>query len=365
MHIVGIVGLPARYGGFETLVDNLLDSPSFSSAGTVVYCDPSAKQSKRSGYKGATLETLRWRANGWQSVLYDSEGMLRASLADDRVLILGTSATALLPFLRLLFPKVRYAVNIGGLEWKRSKWGPVARRLLKLNERMAAKFAHSLIADNQGLVDYLRETYGVGAVFIPYGGDHYLSHEPDDAVFDEWRVPRSGYDFAVARAQPDNNLELILDAYADVGSPLVFVSNWDSSDFGKRVRERYRRRENLHLVGPIYSAPKMRALHRGARLYVHGHSAGGTNPALVEAMWAGLPILAFDVNFNRYTTGGRAEYFSSRGELAAALGRLDEDSLARMGRELEGLARRQYTWASVQKSYSSLFEGTNSNGDRG
>jgi glycosyltransferase involved in cell wall biosynthesis len=174
-------------------------------------------------------------------------------------------------------------------------------------------------------------------------------------VFDEWTLPTKGYDLAVARAQPDNNLELILDAYACAGANLVFVSNWHSCSFGERLLEKYKRNTNLFLVGPIYSLGKMKALQLGARMYIHGHSAGGTNPSLVEAMWAGLPTVAYDVSFNRHTTENLATYFQSSEELATLLHRVDPGVIAESGQALAAVARRKFRWSNVRASYAELL----------
>lgn len=349
-HIVGIVGVPGKYGGFETLADHLLDSTELIELGCEVYCEKWVAEKQGGRYKGARLVPLRWRANGWQSILYDSCGLWKASRKGGVVLVLGTSATFWLPLLRRLFPKVRYVVNMAGLEWTRSKWGRLARCLLKYNEAAAARHAHVFVADNQGLVDYVDVTYGRKAVLIAYGGDQFEDVVPDMSVFDDHDLPVC-YDFAMARAQSDNNLEIILDSYVESGLPLVFVSNWESSSFGEGVRDRYGHHSNIQLIGPIYEAAKVKALHQRVRLYVHGHSAGGTNPVLVEAMWAGFPTVAFDVDFNRHTTQNYAYYFQSSADLVEISMNADAESLRRCSINLRKTAEENYSWLSVRKSY--------------
>jgi glycosyltransferase involved in cell wall biosynthesis len=356
LHVVGVVGVPARYGGFETLVDQLLDSPAVTGRDVVVYCEQSHVARHGRTYKRAILLPLRWKANGWQSVLYDLHGMIRGAWHGDDVLVLGTSATIALPALRLAFRRARFVVNMAGLEWKRGKWGLVAKALLKANEWAAARFAHVLIADNEGLIDYVRSEYGVAPTYIPYGGDQFESVQADFGVFDEWRLPASGYDFVIARAQVDNNLEMILDAYARRRERLVAVSNWDASEFGRRIRARYACHENLHLVGPIYDAARIKAIKDRARVYVHGHSAGGTNPALVEAMWARLPVLAFDVPFNRHTTDGLARYFGDATQLSTRLDDCDSEWCRANGEEMRRIAERKFTWESVRRSYQAVLD---------
>jgi hypothetical protein len=354
IYIVGIVGVPGNYGGFETLADYLLDSPELSRRGINVYCESAIADQQAGRYKGASLLSVKWRANGWQSIVYDSVGLWSASRAGGVVLILGTSATFWLPLLRWLFPQNRYLVNMAGLEWARAKWGPIARALLKYNEAVAARHAHVFIADNKGLIDYVKTEYGREPTLIAYGGDQFLSVAPDLSVFNEHRLPFI-FDFAMARAQEDNNINMILQAYAKSGLPLVFVSNWDSCNFGREMRKHYANQPNLYLIGPIYNTAKVKALRARVRMYVHGHSAGGTNPVLVESMWAELPTACFDVNFHRYTTQNQAFYFKTSEELESLSTSISQQSLNSCGRALRQIAEKEYTWFSILSAYENII----------
>jgi len=354
LYIVGIVGLPNNYGGFETLADYLLDSNKLSSFDIIVYCESTALVQHSGYYKGARMRPVKWRANGWQSIVHDSVGLWSASRAGGVVLVLGTSATFWLPLLRWLFPRNRYLVNMAGLEWSRAKWGRLASRLLKYNEYAAVRYAHVLIADNQGLVDYVRAEYGSDSVLIAYGGDQFQNVSSDMSVFEQYKLPLC-YDFAMARAQVDNNLDMILEAYAHSGLQLVFVSNWESSEYGRKLRLKYRLCPNLYLIGPIYETGKVKALRSRVRMYVHGHSAGGTNPVLVESMWAGLPIAAFDVNFHRYTTQEKAFYFRSSSELERLSVSLTPESMAACGATLHRIAQTEYSWELIRSSYEKII----------
>lgn len=356
VHIIGIVGVPGNYGGFETLADHLLDSKKIIDSGCNVYCEEKVVLNQGSNYKGARLIPIKWKANGWQSVLFDLSAIWLASRKGGRVLILGTSATFAIPFFRFFFPHVRYIVNMAGLEWSRDKWGRLASSFLKFNELIAAKFSHRFITDNQGLKDYIKENYNIDSVMIPYGGDQFLEATDNPAVFDEFNLPKE-FDFAMARAQIDNNMEIILDAYCKSGIELVYVSNWSSSEFGKSMLKEFADIPNLHLIGPIYDINKIKALYKKARLYVHGHSAGGTNPVLVESMWAKLPILAFDVSFNKYTTQNQAYYYSTSEELIKLSTMITEEICTKVSENLFAVAKNLYTWDSILSSYeAALFD---------
>jgi glycosyltransferase involved in cell wall biosynthesis len=354
IHIVGIVGVPGSYGGFETLADHLLDSETIIRNGCNVYCEKKVVEKQGKNYKGAKLVPLRWKANGWQSIFFDLSATLLASREGGKVLILGTSATFALPFFKLFFPKVHYIVNMAGLEWSREKWGLLARSFLKFNEMIAAKFSHKFITDNQGLKEYIKKNYNIDSILIPYGGDQFLDATTNSAVFEEFDLPKE-FDFAMARAQIDNNMEVILNAYAKSGLELVYVSNWGSSEFGKSMLKKFGHIPNLNLIGPIYDINKIKALYKKARLYVHGHSAGGTNPVLVESMWAKLPILAFDVSFNKFTTQNEACYYSTSDELIELSTMISEKTRTNISENLFLIAKSIYKWEHILSLYEAVL----------
>ena len=138
--------------------------------------------------------------------------------------------------------------------------------------------------------------------------------------------------------------------------PLVLVGNWDNSDFGKRLRSIYTQ-SNLWLLDPIYDQQKLNELRSNCKLYVHGHSAGGTNPSLVEAMNLGLPIIAFDVNYNKFTTANKAIYFRSAKDLTDKLNTIDkENQLATVATMMKEIATKEYTWQVISNKYKALFQ---------
>lgn len=353
--VIGTAGLPAAYGGFETLAANLaarnraLGSPH----ALTVYCTSRGRADRPDTYLGARLRYLPLPAHGPLSVLYDALSLFLAARRGARsILLLGVSGAVALPLIRR-FSAARIVVNIDGLEWKRAKWGPVARRFLRWSERLAVRHAHSVVADNRAIVEHVEEEYGRWAHLIAYGGDHALQAPA---------VPWSGpplprrYALAICRIEPENNCGLILRAFArKPGLPLVFVGNWQASAHGRALRRRYGAVPGLHLLDPIHDTGRLRTLREGASLYVHGHSAGGTNPSLVEAMHFGLPVLAYDCAFNRHSTEGAARYFADAGGLAALAGRLAPVEAALVGAAMRALARRRYLWADVAAAYFGLL----------
>jgi hypothetical protein len=167
--IIGTVGIPARYGGFETLAENLVKSKTEGMKYTV-FCSAKAYQEKPKNYLGAKLRYVNLNANGISSIPYDLICML-LSLRSDVMLILGVSGSLFLPIIRLLY-KGKIITNIDGIEWKRDKWGKMARFILHISEKFAVMFSDVVIGDNQGIIEYIKEMYKREAILIEYGGDH-------------------------------------------------------------------------------------------------------------------------------------------------------------------------------------------------
>jgi glycosyltransferase involved in cell wall biosynthesis len=173
---------------------------------------------------------------------------------------------------------------------------------------------------------------------------------------DEYQLPED-YAFSVCRIEPENNIHSMLEAFSKLADlPLVIVGNWNNSDYGRDMRQKYAGYKNLLLLDPIYSLGKLKTLRSHARLYVHGHSAGGTNPSLVEAMHFAKPILAFDCGYNRCTTEGKALYFADADSLQKLLRETQEFSIEQVGHDMLEIAQRRYTWDVVAKQYFDLIE---------
>ena len=349
--IVGVQGVPANYGGFESLVENLIGHKS-SDVRYTVFCSSKDLSTRLTEYKGAKLKYISLSANGAQSVLYDMFSLLRLPKETDVVLILGVSGCLLLPLFRF-FSKKRCVVNIDGLEHRRDKWGKFAKAFLKFSEKMAVKFADVIVSDNKGIQDYVREEYGKESVLIAYGGDHVFQSVPatfEDEVLAKYSLRPSEYAITVCRIEPENNCHQTLDAFSKTDKKLMFIGNWNRSEYGRNLKNTYSQYPNILMQDPIYDIDILYALRKNAGVYIHGHSAGGTNPSLVEAMFFGCPILCYDVVYNRETTQGQAYYWAHVDELVALLqhGELH-------GESMKTIAQQAYTWCGITKQYEELY----------
>ena len=356
LSIIGTAGIPGCYGGFETLAENLVGFAETRHAGNVtlsVYCSSGLYDIKQKTYRGARLRYLRLKANGVHSVLYDAVSIFDAiRRRDTHMLVLGVSGALVLPLVRL-FSRTRIVTNIDGIEWKREKWQGSAKWFLRLSEKLAVRHSDVVIADNEAIAEHVRDTYGKDCQVIAYGGDHALDHAgaanaPED-------LP-DRFALALCRIEPENNVHVILEAVDGRDTPLVFVGNWDNSAYGRDLKAKYSDSPNLYLLDPVYDPGTLHALRARASVYLHGHSAGGTNPSLVEMMHFGIPVLAHGCAFNRYSTECKARYFETANELADLLRGLDPETAARIGADMREIAQRRYTWDNIGKAYFELLD---------
>lgn len=353
--ILGTVGVPSNYGGFETLAENLAryhDAMSLPDPITV-YCSSGSYPSKKRTFLSAQLKYIPLKANGSQSVFYDIVSLFSAIWSrSDVILLLGVSGAIALPLVRLV-SSARIITNIDGIEWRREKWQGLAKRFLRFSEKMAVRFSHEVISDNGVIAEYVKRTYGVESNVIAYGGDQAVA--VDEVPVDEHSLPGS-YAFSVCRIEPENNVHTILEAFRELDVfPLVMVGNWNNSGYGRALRERFATCNNLFLFDPIYDLGKLKTLRSRASLYVHGHSAGGTNPSLVEAMHFGKAVLAFDCDYNRSTTEDKALFFDNSGNLRRLVEFLDKKTAEKIGLDMIEIANRRYTWHIVAGQYFSII----------
>ena len=349
--IIGTVGVPARYGGFETLAENLAKAISPETAELTIYCQRSAYPGESGPFAGHRRVFLPLRANGAASIVHDWLAILHAAFIGRAscLLVLGVSGAAIVPIVRVLRPATRIVTNIDGMEWRRDKFGHFTKSLLQLLEWLAVHGSHHVIADNAAIADMARRRYAVEPTVIAYGGDHTLV-DPDPAE----PVEAPGFWLSVARIEPENNCAMILEAFAASSARLVFIGNWSVSRYAVDLRSRYAGYPNLILLDPVYDLRRLAAWRAAARGYVHGHSVGGTNPSLVEALFWTTDLLAFDCSFNRATTDGAGRWFSSAAGLVSLLGETNHGDRAPA---TFGRLRERYRWAAISEAYRALCSG--------
>lgn len=349
--IIGIQGVPARYGGFESMVENILGWAS-SDIQYTVFCSSKDMPDKIKSYKNAELKYIPLHANGIQSIPYDIISMFKAISGYDTLLILGVSGCIVLPIIRL-FTKSRIIVNIDGLEHRRQKWNGFAKWFLRKSEAIAVNYADVIIADNKGISDYVYSTYGKQSEQIAYGGNQAIRRVPADKqseILSGYGLHSGKYAISICRIEPENNCHIALEAMAHSDIQFVFIGNWNNSKYGQELRTKYAAYKNIMMLDAIYDLDILYTLRANARTYIHGHSAGGSNPSLIEAMFFDCNIIAYDVIYNRATTGNMAVYYSDSAELERHIA-----ECAAPNTKLKQFAFDNYTWEHISECYESLY----------
>ena len=236
--IIGTVGIPAKYGGFETLTE-YLTKYLHDDYDITVFCSEKHYDTKLSSYNGVHIEYVNFNANGIESIPYDIISIVKSLKFADTILILGVSGCVVLPFVKL-FSSKKIIVNIDGLEWKRHKWHKYAQRFLRFSEHIAAKYADVIISDNKVIQEYVELRYGKKSELIAYGADHVRKLSIGENVLTSFPFLVKQYAFAVCRIEPENNIHMILKGFENEESlNLVIVGNWDASTYGVELKKEF------------------------------------------------------------------------------------------------------------------------------
>lgn len=354
--LIGTAGVPANYGGFETLAHNLVKELN-EEFDLHVYASKKiySKKDRPKYWNGARVHYIGLSANGISSVIYDFLSMLHAIFYADTLIILGVSGGIFIPLIRF-FTKKKIIVNIDGLEWRREKWSRHAKKFLQFSEKCAVNYSHADITDNLSIKRYTSVKYQTMSHMIAYGADHVKKESVIQNDLENYPFIARQYAFKVARIEPENNVEMLLKAFSELPNEVfVFVGNWKSSVFGSGLQNKYSKYSNLILLDPIYDQRILNVLRTKCRYYVHGHSAGGTNPSLVEAMYLGLPIFAFDVSFNKETTHDKAIFFKDSDDLKQKIAATNRYRLNEVAGQMSKVAEQNYTWSKIANRYRSLI----------
>lgn len=353
--IIGTVGIPAKYGGFETLAEHLVRHMSDEFDMTVYCTKKKYKKSERvKTYLGAKLVYLPFDANGIWSILYDCISILHALFFSDVLMVLGVSGGIMFPFIRR-FTNRKLIVSIDGIEWKRDKWIKPAKWYLWWAEKKAVKHSHADIADNESIQDYTAYRYKTLSNIIEYGADHTMKVSPEQEHFVMYPFLNKPYAFKVCRIEPENNIHVVLEAFSKIAAmPLVMIGNWKNSDYGRELYSQFHENNNIILLDPIYDQAKLDLIRGNAAFYIHGHSAGGTNPSLVEAMYLQLPVIAFNVSYNKTTTENKAWYFKEAGDIVQIVDAVTAAERQEKASQMKEIADRRYTWKVVADKYTFL-----------
>jgi glycosyltransferase involved in cell wall biosynthesis len=309
--IIGTRGIPNNYGGFEQLAQFLSVGLKKNGHELFVYCS-NKHPFREKLWQGVNLLHQRDPEKTLGTIgqfIYDLNCILNSRKHNfDVVLNLGYTSSAV--WMKLFSKRTKIITNMDGLEWKRTKFNKYVQHFLMFSERLAVKYSDLLVADSRGIESYLFKKYAVRSHFIAYGAQ--LFDKPDPLQISKFSVQPYQYNMLIARLEPENNIEMILDGVAAATSkkPFLIVGN-PNNKFGSRLVNKYKLNEKIIFAGPIYDTLSVNNLRYFSNIYFHGHSVGGTNPSLLEAMGCHSFIAAHDNEFNRSVLGKDALYFNA------------------------------------------------------
>jgi glycosyltransferase involved in cell wall biosynthesis len=353
--MVGTRGVPARYGGFETAIEEIGQRLVQRGHRITVYCrdtgDGTDKPSEHLGMELVHLPAMRKRSLETLSHTGLSVAHLLRHRPDAAILFNAANAPYLPAFRAAGVP---VATHVDGLEWKRAKWGKGGQNYYRAVERLAVKLSDALIADAVGIQAYYRQKFDADTVYLAYGAP--LLAEGNANKLGQLDLTPQGYHLVVARFEPENHVHLIVDGFVRSGSrlPLIVVG---SAPYSNRYTSAVHALADarVRFVGGIWDQDLLDQLYANALVYWHGHSVGGTNPSLLRAIGSGTATNAFDVSFNREVLEHAGRYFSDPQDVAGLVAdaeRPDSDVAAR-GEQARLIAHR-YNWDLVTDGYEEL-----------
>lgn len=357
--LVGTRGVPARYGGFETAIEEIGARLAAGGHDVVVYCRrPPSDVNVTRKHRGMTLVHLpALRRKSLETLSHTAASALHSLRTPrfDATIVFNAANAIFVPVFRLRSHGV--ATHVDGLEWKRSKWGPIGKRYYRLAEGLAVRTSDALICDAEGIAEYYRDEFGVEGDVIAYGAP-VLTDVTDDRLC-ELGVEPQRYHLIVARFEPENHVSVQVEGYRASGAqfPLVVVGAAPyADDYTRVVHELAEGDERVRVVGAVWDQELLDQLYANAASYLHGHSVGGTNPSLLRAMGAGAPIAAFDVNFNREVVGSAGAYWATARDLTEIIEHIESDLDGSRARGQQGRRRAQihYQWDTVAERYEDL-----------
>ncbi len=354
--LVGTRGVPARYGGFETCVEEVGARLVARGHDVTVYCRTRTGEPAPAEYLGMTLVHLPALRRRSLETLSHS-GLSVAHLArhrTDAAVVFNSANAPWLPV--LLSAGIPVATHVDGLEWRRAKWGSAGRRYYRLAERLAVRWSDALIADAGGIQDYYRECHGIDTDLIAYGAPTTRGATADRIA--ELGLEPAGYHLVVARFEPENQVDVIVSGFSRSRAtlPLVVVGSAPYADeYTRKVHGLAD--DRVRFLGAVWDQELLDELYANALSYLHGHSVGGTNPSLLRALGAGTATTAFDVVFNREVLADAGLYFTTATDLAGAIESTEVDVTDTQRRAVLAAQRAElYDWDDVTLRYEALLE---------
>lgn len=354
--ILGTRGVPNFYGGFEQFAEYF--SVYLAEKGHEVYVYNSHNHPyQEKTFKGVHIihqYDPEFKIGTAGQFIYDLNCILDLRKRNfDIVLQLGYTSSSV--WHRLLPKKPIIVTNMDGLEWKRTKYSKAVQKVLLYAEKLAVKSSDYLVSDSIGIQKYLQEKYSKNSTYIAYGAELFVNANQE--ILAQYEVERQQFNMLIARLEPENNIETILDGVVLSGdaTPMLVIGNHNTK-FGNYLEEKFRHYPSIRFLGAVYNLEHLDNLRYFSNLYFHGHSVGGTNPSLLEAMASGALIMAHRNEFNHAILQENACYFSDAEEVKNLLLKTKKsDNLQFIQNNVKAIAE-EYNWNRINDKYLQLFE---------
>jgi glycosyltransferase involved in cell wall biosynthesis len=356
--ILGIRGVPAAHGGFETFAEKLALYLVEKGWKVTVYCQVDGEGEISSdtweGVQRINIPVSREGAAG--TVVFDWKAIRHAARQHKLTLTLGYNTALFCALLRVR--GVTNLINMDGIEWRRDKWSMAERAWLYINERAGCLLGNHLIADHPQIEKHLQTRVSGNKIsMIPYGAEEVTS--ADTSLLEPLGLSPDSFALVIARPEPENSILEIVRAFSRKprGKQLVVLGSFDVKDNSYHAGVKEAASNEVIFPGAIYEKPVLAALRFHTRLYIHGHTVGGTNPSLVEALGAGSPVLAHDNIYNRWVAGEGAAFFSDEDECAETLDALmgDPEEIELMRKASRIRFGQAFRWQAILQAYETCM----------
>ena len=358
LRILGTRGIPAQHGGFETFAQQLALYLVNRDWEVTVYCQRTGSgYSYEDSWNDIKLIHIPIKQTGAKgTIIFDWKSTLHASHYNDLILTLGYNTAIFCVLYRL--KGITNLINMDGIEWRRDKWSFLERGWLLLNEFAGCWLGNHLIADHPEIKNHLTSrTRGDKITMIPYGSENITN--ADESILQTYSLEPNKYVIVIARPEPENSIFEIVSAFSSRqrDMKLVVLGNFEQADPIYREKVFSAASDEVVFPGAIYDKTTVEALRFYSFLYIHGHTVGGTNPSLVEALGAASAILAHDNIFNRWVIGDGGQFFSDTQECGNQLEVLLSDQQLNLTMKLDSLKRftSQFTLDRILSDYESLL----------
>ncbi|QIH38956.1 glycosyltransferase family 1 protein [Flavobacterium sp. Sr18] len=354
--ILGTRGIPNNYGGFEQFAEIFAVYLAQQNHEIYVY-NTHDHIFKGKMFQGAHIihkYNPEHKIGTAGQFFYDLNCILDSRKRKfDIILQLGYTSNSIWSF--LLPKKAVIITNMDGLEWKRTKYSNKTQRFLQFAEKRAVKSSDFLIADSLGIQKYLKEKYNKESSYIAYGAAPFLN--PNEELLLPYNLDSNAYDLLIARFEPENNIEMILEGVAASQNdrPIVVVGNSNNS-FGNYLKQKFKDNPRIRFIGGVYNKEHLDNLRFFSSLYFHGHSVGGTNPSLLEAMAAKALLVAHKNEFNQAILKENAFYFSNAKEVQQLRETVHKNRHEQIVQDNFRTIIQEFNWNKINESYLTLFK---------